>query len=154
MNDKITEKPADQWLILDMGEKPVLMNEIQIDFYKKVWPTEYQIQVSNDKQNWVTLETIIRESANKEGISDKKTFENPLMARYIRLYFPKEKLNTQAAGGSVSITGLTVKGIRKTTPLNYLAVTDTFEDVKVENTAAKRFTFTGNCECKNGKSNR
>lgn len=135
LNNKSYGDISDQWLILDMGENPVLMKEIQIDFYKKVWPTEYQIQASNDKQNWVTLETITRESANKEGISDKKTFETPLNAKYIRLYFPKEKLNTQAAGGSVSITELTVKGIRKTSPLNYLAVTDTFKDIAVENTA-------------------
>lgn len=135
LNNKSYGESADQWLVLDMGEKPVLMNEIQIDFYKKVWPTEYQIQVSNDKENWVTLETIKRESANKEGISDKKTFENPLMARYIRLYFPKEKLNTEAAGGSVSITELTVKGIRKSTPLTYMEVTDKFEEIHVENDA-------------------
>lgn len=135
LNNKSYGEPTDQWLILDMGEKPVLINEMQIDFYKKVWPTEYQIQVSNDKENWVTLETITRESANKEGISDKKTFENPLMARYIRLYFPKEKLNTQAAGGSVSITELTVKGIRKSTPLTYMEVTDKFEEIHVENDA-------------------
>lgn len=135
LNNKSYGEPTDQWLILDMGEKPVLMNEIQIDFYKKVWPTEYQIQVSNDKQNWVTVQTIQRESAAKEGISDKKTFETPLMARYIRLYFPKEKLNTQAAGGSVSITELTVRGIRKSTPLTYMEVTDTFEPIHVGNDA-------------------
>ena len=135
LNNKSYGEIADQWLILDMGEKPVLINEMQIDFYKKVWPTEYQIQVSNDKENWVTLETITRESASKEGISDKKTFENPLMARYIRLYFPKEKLNTEAAGGSVSITELTVKGIRKSTPLTYMEVKDKFEEIHVENDA-------------------
>ncbi len=135
LNNKSYGEITDQWLILDMGEKPVLINEMQIDFYKKVWPTEYQIQVSNNKENWVTLETITRESASKEGISDKKTFENPLMARYIRLYFPKEKLNTEAAGGSVSITELTVKGIRKSTPLTYMEVTDKFEEIHVENDA-------------------
>ncbi len=135
LNDKSYGDIADQWIVLDMGENPVLMKEIQIDFYKKVWPTEYQIQASNDKQNWVTLETITRESANKEGISDKKAFETPLNAKYLRLYFPKEKLNTQAVGGSVSITELTVKGIRKTTPLTYTTVKDTFKEIKVENTA-------------------
>ncbi len=138
LNEKSSGEIADQWLLLDMGENPVLIQNIQIDFFRKVWPMEYSVEVSNDKQQWTVVYTVKRPAADKVDVSDKKEFEIPLMARYLRVYFPKQKLNTFAAGGGVSVTELVVNGIRKTSEMDYLDVTTSLKTIKTDNnTTAK-----------------
>ena len=138
LNEKSPGEVADQWFVLDLGENPVLIQNIQVDFFKKVWPMEYSIEVSNDKKQWTTVHTVQRPAADKVGVSDKTEFETPIMARYLRLYFPKQKLNTFAIGGGVSITELAVNGIRKTTEMDYVNIATSLKPIQTSNTTTAK----------------
>ncbi len=59
---------------------------------------------------------------------DTKTFDKPVYARYLRLYFPVNQVNTNAAGNGVSITELTVNGVRLNGTVDYCALNDTFTE--------------------------
>lgn len=136
LNAKSYGTPADQWLVLDLGEHTAYIDQIRIDYYLKVWPTNYHIQVSNDKETWIEIAKYDRASSNDTNITDTIDLDVPVMARYIRLYYPVDGLNQNAAGGSVSIKELAVTGKRAVEGTVYSAVEETLEQIEVENTAA------------------
>lgn len=136
LNSKSFGEPADQWLILDLGGHDAYFSQIRIDYYRKVWPTNYQIQVSNDKETWIEIKAFERASSDAADITDTIDLEVPVMARYIRLFYPVGGLNENAAGGSVSIKELAVTGKRAAEGTVYSAVEEQLEKLQVENTVA------------------
>ncbi|MGN0331073.1 MAG: beta-N-acetylglucosaminidase domain-containing protein [Kineothrix sp.] len=131
LNERAAGQAADQWIVVDLGRRPVLIREIRAAYYNKVWPMQYRMELSNDQRSWVTVESYEREAGDTANVTDVKAFEVPVSARYLRLYFPEGQLNTQAAGGAVSIKELTVTGDRLLEPVTYTGLTDTFEDAEV-----------------------
>ena len=103
-------EPKDQYIIVDLGVGKNTINEIKVSYFKKVWPTNYTVEISADKTTWETIKTIKRNPSNELGIVDDFKLEEAKNARYVRLSFPKDGLNTNAAGSSVSITELEVYG--------------------------------------------
>lgn len=136
LNGKSFGEAADQWLILDLGEQNAYFNQIRIDYYRKVWPINYQIQVSDDKETWIEIQAFDRASSNDSDITDTIDLEVPVMARYIRLFYPVGGLNENAAGGSVSIKELTVTGKRVAEGTVYGAVEEVLQEKTVGNETA------------------
>ena len=135
LNDKSAGTVADQWIQVDLGEQAVAIDQVKVAFFNKVWPTQYHIQLSNDGQTWTQVHTVTHQAANSAIEPDAIDFETPVSARYLRLYFPQGELNPNAAGGSVSITELTVTGDRYAAPVSYAQVTDQFSTQTFDNDA-------------------
>ena len=110
--------PKDQYIIVDLGVGKNTINEIKVSYFKKVWPTNYTVEVSADKTTWETVKTIKRNPSNELGLVDDFKLEEAKNARYVRLSFPKDGLNTNAAGSSVSITELEVYGEKESITIN------------------------------------
>lgn len=136
LNDKSYGEAKDQWLVLDLGEHTAYISSIRIDYYRKVWPTAYRIQVSDDRENWIDIMTYDRGSSDEMDITDTVSLDIPVMARYIRLYYPVGGLNENAAGGSVSIKEIAVTGQRAAEGTVYKAVEETLDQIKVQNDAS------------------
>ena len=136
LNDKSYGEAKDQWLVLDLGEHTAYISSISIDYYRKVWPTAYRIQVSDDRENWIDIMTYDRGFSDEMDITDTVSLDIPVMARYIRLYYPVGGLNENAAGGSVSIKEIAVTGQRAAEGTVYKAVEETLDQIKVQNDAS------------------
>ena len=106
-------EPKDQYIVVDLGAGKNTIDEIKVSYFKKVWPTNYTVEVSADKNTWETVKTIKRNSSNDLNVVDDSKLEEAKNARYVRLSFPKDGLNTNAAGSSVSITELEVYGTKE-----------------------------------------
>ena len=132
LNSKASGTVADQWIIVDLGSAPVRIKSIAAAYYNKVWPMQYRMELSNDQTNWTEVKSYEREAANSGNIVDTVNFQTPISARYLRLYFPKEQLNTSAAGGAVSITELTVTGDRLNRAVEYESLRDSFSAIDAD----------------------
>ncbi len=106
-------EPKDQYIVVDLGAGKNTIDEIKVSYFKKVWPTNYKVEVSADKNTWETVKTIKRNSSDDLNVVDDFKLEEAKNARYVRLSFPKDGLNTNAAGSSVSITELEVYGTKE-----------------------------------------
>ena len=106
-------EPKDQYIVVDLGAGKNTIDEMKVSYFKKVWPTNYTVEVSADKNTWETVKTIERNSSNDLNVVDDFKLEEAKNARYVRLSFPKDGLNTNAAGSSVSITELEVYGTKE-----------------------------------------
>lgn len=106
-------EPKDQYIIVDLGAGNNTIDEIKVSYFNKVWPTNYIVEISADKNTWETVKTVKREAANTSGVVDDFQLEDAKNTRYVRLSFPKDGLNTNAAGSSVSITELEVYGVKE-----------------------------------------
>ena len=106
-------EPKDQYIVVDLGAGKNTIDEIKVSYFKKVWPTNYTVEVSADKNTWETVKTIKRNSSNDLNVVDDFKLKEAKNARYVRLSFPKDGLNTNAAGSSVSITELEVYGTKE-----------------------------------------
>ncbi|HIX90694.1 MAG TPA: beta-N-acetylglucosaminidase domain-containing protein, partial [Candidatus Agathobaculum pullicola] len=128
---------TDQWLSVDLGTRPVLIKEMDVKFHLKVWPTEFYVEASNDNQNWVRIDTRTRAASNETDIVESFTFNTPISARYLRLYFPSGSLNPNSSTGAtgVSVKEWIVTGDRFLNAITYTGISDTFEDKTVDNSA-------------------
>ena len=106
-------EPKDQYIVVDLGAGKNTIDEIKVSYFKKVWPTNYTVAVSADKNTWETVKTIKRNSSDDLNVVDDFKLEEAKNARYVRLSFPKDGLNTNAAGSSISITELEVYGTKE-----------------------------------------
>ena len=124
-----------QWIIVDLGGYSNMISGIKMSYYNKVYPTDYDIQVSDDKENWVTVKTITHENNGPTYPTDTvdDEFEVPVMARYVRLVF--RSINSVAAGNCIGLQELEVSGVRRRAEMDYVSVQDP-EEQKVEIGAA------------------
>ena len=100
------------WVYVDLGaDKVSTISKINMKYFNKVYPTKYQIQVSDDAASWTTVESIQKEHNGPVHPVDTVTFESPVTGRYVRLFF--EELNNVAAGNGVGLVELEVIGTQK-----------------------------------------
>ncbi len=98
-----------QWLSLDLGAKTVNLEAVELQFYKKVWAMDYQLETSADGKTWRPLGRHQFPAASQEdNFCDRWDFSDLAVSRYLRMYF--HKVNTAAAGNSVSLTEVRVYG--------------------------------------------
>ena len=108
-----------------------MISGIEMSYYNKVYPTDYDIQVSDDKENWVTVKTITHENNGPTYPVDtvEDEFAVPVMARYVRLLF--RSINSGAAGNCIGLQELEVTGVRRHAEMEYVSVQE-MEDQTVE----------------------
>lgn len=102
-----------QWLQIDLGAAANL-TAIELDFYRKVYATDYLVSTSDDQETWKVIAKSQQLSASStlENPTDKLVFEQGReVGRYLRLTF--NKVNHYAAGTGVSVTEVRVLGERK-----------------------------------------
>lgn len=100
------------WVYVDLGsDKVSIFNEITMKYFNKVYPTKYQIQISNDHENWVTIKDFVKEHNGPTYPIDNVRFDTPITVRYVRLFF--EELNNVAAGNGVGLRELEIMGYQK-----------------------------------------
>ncbi|MBR5565015.1 MAG: beta-N-acetylglucosaminidase domain-containing protein [Roseburia sp.] len=96
------------WFSIDLGETPVLIEELSVSYYNKVYPTVYELQVSNDNTNWYTVDEYTKASNGPTYPTDTITLETPIHARYVRWFY--KELNSAAGGNGVAVTEAKVFG--------------------------------------------
>lgn len=97
------------WFVIDLGEQTNLIDGLKVDYFNKVYPTRYEVQVSNDHTNWTTVKRLSREhSTSITYPKDDILFETPVSARYIKMLFTE--MNEHAAGHGIGITNAEVIG--------------------------------------------
>ncbi|MBS1429682.1 MAG: hypothetical protein HP019_03625 [Ruminococcus sp.] len=84
-----------------------MIDKITAKYFNKVYPTQYEIQVSDDNENWTTVKALSKE-AGLTGQTDVVEFEQPVAGRYVRFYFTE--LNSEAYGDGIGINEITVEG--------------------------------------------
>ena len=80
-----------------------LIDGLKVSYFNKVYPTDYEVQVSNDNENWTTVKTLSKEHNGPVNPTDEITFETPVSARYVRVFFKElnngwTKVGTRAVG--------------------------------------------------------
>ncbi len=112
-----------QWLVIDLGAEQSVADSIQIDFYLKVWATQYRIETAAtaDAAEWTTVASVARSST--QGTDDQTDVFDTFGAdgtstvnlqRYVRFYF--EKINVNAGGTGVSVREITINGTQPYIP--------------------------------------
>lgn len=96
------------WVYVDLGDNVNIINEITMKYFNKVYPTKYHIQISNDHENWITVESLEKPHNGPTYPIDNVKFQTPVTARYVRLLF--EELNSVAAGNGVGLKELEIIG--------------------------------------------
>ena len=100
------------WIYVDLGaEKEYTMNQIVVRFYNLIYPTKWELQTSDDAQNWTTVKELSKNPNGAAHPVETIDLETPLTARYVRLFF--EELNSAAAGNGVGITEFEIYGKEK-----------------------------------------
>ncbi len=99
---------GDAWFVVDLGEQTNLIDGLKVSYFNKVYPTDYEVQVSNDNKNWTTVKTLKKEHNGATHPKDDIQFETPVSARYVRMFF--KELNNVAAGHGVGINEAEVLG--------------------------------------------
>ena len=77
------------------------MSQLVVHFYNKIYPTQWQIQTSNDGERWTTIKELTKADNGPTSPVETINLDTPVTARYFRLYFTK--LNTVAAGNGVGV---------------------------------------------------
>lgn len=114
-----------QWLTIDLGAEQSVADSIQIDFYLKVWATQYRIETAatSDASEWTTVASVARSSSHEQETNDRidvfDTFgdeqaDTVTLQRYVRFYF--EKINVNAGGTGVSVREITINGTQPYVP--------------------------------------
>ena len=104
------QQQTPQWLQVDLGAQAEL-KEIKVDFFKKVYATDYTVESSATGQgDWQTVASRqLQASSTTMDPVDTISFDTPVTSeRYLRFNF--KHLNHFAAGNGVSIKDIKVNG--------------------------------------------
>lgn len=96
------------WFAIDLGEQTNLIDGLKVSYFNKVYPTNYEVQVSNDNKTWTTVKTLTREHDGEAHPKDDIQFETPVSARYVKMLF--KEMNSAAAGHGIGINDAQVIG--------------------------------------------
>lgn len=75
------------WFAIDLGEQTNLIDGLKVSYFNKVYPINYEVQVSNDNKTWTTVKTLTREHDGEAHPKDDIQFETPVSARYVKMLF-------------------------------------------------------------------
>ena len=96
------------WFAIELGEQTNLIDGLKVSYFNKVYPTNYEVQVSNDNKTWTTVKTLTREHDGEAHPKDDIQFETPVSARYVKMLF--KEMNSAAAGHGIGINDAQVIG--------------------------------------------
>ncbi len=99
---------APHWLYVDLGEQRDVKT-VRI-FWETRKATNYEIQISDDAQDWTPVKTIDNRPAST---TDTITLENAVKARYVRLYieaFDAKDPDSDVSWNSISVYEMEVYG--------------------------------------------
>lgn len=96
------------WFAIDLGEQTNLIDGLKVSYFNKVYPINYEVQVSNDNKTWTTVKTLTREHDGEAHPKDDIQFETPVSARYVKMLF--KEMNSAAAGHGIGINDAQVIG--------------------------------------------
>ena len=116
--------------MIDLGDDSAnLIDKITAKYFNKVYPTQYEIQVSDDNEHWTTVKALSKE-AGLTGQTDVVELEQPAAGRYVRFYFTE--LNSEAYGDGIGINEITVEGrkINETAAVTEVPALDQIEVAK------------------------
>ena len=71
-----------------------MIDGLKVSYFNKLYPTDYEVQVSNDNKNWTTVKTLSKEHNGEVNPTDEIQFETPVSARYVKMLF--KELNSAA----------------------------------------------------------
>lgn len=107
-NQRANQQSDKAWFTIDIGEQMNLIDGLKVSYFNKVYPTKYEVQISNDGTNWTTVKTLSRDHNGQTYPADDIVFETPVSARYVRMLFTE--MNNVAAGHGVGINEAEVLG--------------------------------------------
>ncbi|MCU9533045.1 discoidin domain-containing protein [Streptococcus sp. CSL10205-OR2] len=143
-----TAEQTPQWLQIDLGKKAEI-NSIEVDFFKKVYATDYVIESSADGQgNWqqISHRTDLHPNATLQDPKDTITFTQPVISeRYLRFHF--NKVNHFAGGNAVSVKEIAIMGkLFDKEPATNLALNKTYSSSGIETNTSytENLAFDGN----------
>ncbi|WP_291648569.1 beta-N-acetylglucosaminidase domain-containing protein [Clostridium sp.] len=117
------------WITIDLGEDRNEITQLIVKYFNKIYPTNYDVQISNDNENWETIKEIQKPHNGPTYPIDSIDFETPISARYLRLFF--KELNTGAAGNGVGISELMIMGrYIEEIPVDYSILNSLINEVK------------------------
>lgn len=96
------------WVIIDLDKETSIIEELEISYHNLVYPTKYNISVSNDKENWTVIDTIEKDHNGSAYPIDTISFDQLVACRYLKLDF--KELNNAAIGNGVGIKEIEVIG--------------------------------------------
>lgn len=99
---------GDAWAVIDLGAQTNLIDGVKVSYFNKVYPTEYEIQVSNDNATWTTVEAFSKAHNGPTHPVDEVEFAVPVSARYVRFFFAE--INNVAAGHGIGINEAEIIG--------------------------------------------
>ncbi len=99
---------GDAWAVIDLGTQTNLIDGVKVSYFNKVYPTEYEIQVSNDNATWTTVEAFSKAHNGPTHPVDEVEFDVPVSARYVRFFFAE--VNNVAAGHGIGINEAEIIG--------------------------------------------
>ena len=102
----------DAYMHVDFGENIYTIYSTVIEYYNKVFPTKYCVQVSLDGYTWQTVYNGENAHAGPTHPVNTITFDKPVTARYMRVYFME--LNNVAAGTGIGVNEWIVNGVENT----------------------------------------
>lgn len=96
------------WVIIDFDKGTSIIEELIISYHNLVYPTKYDILVSNDKENWTLINTVDKPHNGSAYPVDTISFDQLIACRYLKLDF--KELNNAAFGNGVGIKEIEVIG--------------------------------------------
>ena len=119
------------WITIDLGEDKNEITQLIVKYFNKIYPTNYDVQISEDNENWETIKEIQKPHNGPTYPIDSIDFENPISARYLRLFF--KELNTGAAGNGVGVSELMIMGkYIEEIPVDYSVLNSLINEIKVK----------------------
>lgn len=118
ISDSDSQTP--QWLTIDLGTERSTVDSITVNFYLKVWATQYRIETAatEDASEWTTVASVSRSSSegtdNQTDTFAGEQLKTTELQRYVRFYF--EKINVNAGGTGVSVREITINGTQPYVP--------------------------------------
>lgn len=134
------QNQTEQYFIADLGEGINTIDSFTTSFYRKVYAVNYEIWISDDKENWTLAAENQGIPESESTVDPEHTFtpEEPLEARYVKFVF--KELNRFAAGNALSVREFEIFGTKHEQPV--LASVEAAEDLEViRNTPADELTL-------------
>ena len=115
---------ATSWIRVDLGaNKAIHADKMKVSFYMKAFGTNYDVQVSDDGEQWDTIKNVTNEDGTSQDIVNEIDLNPPVTKRFVRLLF--RSMNKNANGNAVGVREIEITGNRE-------------KIVKADNTPAKR----------------
>lgn len=122
---KGSQADKEAWIIVDLGETTNIIESLTAEYFNLVYPTDYEVLVSADKEDWITAKTLKYEPNGAAHPTHEITLDQPIVGRYVKLLF--HELNSAAIGNCVGLEELTITGKRissETELKEYLPIND------------------------------